>query len=340
MLKDEFGIELRELTLNEQLAFVNFLIGENQETFERLKKLFENPEIQNENLLKSFLSTSGDLDFGENILKIAEKFEPKISNLIFEKYSEFVEVVENIEDILREEFNDVEVGVEDLKEIKENILLSAKKLLADWVRRDDVDLSDAENELAGIKANLVLIKNSFQKMRECGEACSLENIKNVILEKKNGQEILENPELLSEMEKLYLENYPDALGFSDEFRDALIDSMKQRMSLEGSEFFVIEHKSEGLVGFNSFLSIDEESISFANFNIRENVKGGKIGEALLEETLYKYARDYKIRAISLTDSKVFEYYKKLGFKVVGEEKDFQGRQVVEIELDLREKNNL
>ena len=65
-------------------------------------------------------------------------------------------------------------------------------------------------------------------MRECGEACSLENIKNIILEKKSGQEILQNSELLSEMEKLYRENYPDELGFSEKEIWEVVERKKKK----------------------------------------------------------------------------------------------------------------
>ncbi len=294
--------------------------------------------IDTEFFLKSFLATSGDLDFGENILKIGETYPPEIANLIFEKYAEFAEITDSIEETLKNEFGVVGDNQEMISEIRDNILKTAKNLLKKYSQDDitDLDLEEIKKELSETKAELSLFVSAFKNLKECGEACSLENIKSIILEKKKGLDLLEDKKLLDEMEKIYQENYPNELGFSDEFRKKLIKGLEEKVEKDKVEFFVIKFKDE-LIGFNSFEFKSDDEIEFANFNMKNGAKGGKIGEALLEESLYKYAEKYKIKAVTLTDSKVFDYYtNKLGFKVLeNTRREFLGREIVEIELDRR-----
>jgi len=342
------------MSLRDQIHFIQFLAGENQETFDRLRDLFKNEDVDNNKLLKSFLSTSGDLDFGENILSIAENQDSELVNQIFEAYAKIVDSVEYIEDSYKKEFgDDVETSQEDIIAVRNKLLLEGKNILKDWGQKEKIEdkkeIEDVIEKLKSIDFNLKIKGNIYKNRKESAkkENCDINCfLKSLTLGLNNVDALKISSEDRKEMEKIYKENY---FG-NDEFQKLLIDKFKGRFSEQKDvEFYFLEDKKEDSGSFNfggfvSYEKIKENVVEMASVNLSDEYKSYGMGEDMILGTIAKFQDDYVIEADALVGSGILEKYKEIGFEIVDESNQKinigdEKLEIVRIRLDKRKQNS-
>lgn len=338
-IQNMLDVDLREMNLREQLHLMKFLFTSDMETFFRLQEILDNENIKNNFLLKTFLSTSNDKEFGNNILEIAEKQDVEISNKIFEKYSDIIDSINDIESFLFEEFS--EDDPEIIKEVVQGIFKKGKEFLKKISDVDGKNNEEVVEILEKIKIETEIFKIAFKKLSQCKDhECSLESAKSIEFKDIKSNEILDNEELIEQMRKIYMENYLESDGYSDAFREMLLGSLDGKLKNDKTTFYLVQ-KDGVLIGYDSFTDIDNETVYFANFNFSKEYQGARLGSMLLDETLLKIAEDKVVKAVALKDSKILRHYvEDLGFEVVNNsEENLEGETIVGIELDMRKEKN-
>ncbi|HOZ36477.1 MAG TPA: hypothetical protein PLR18_01445 [bacterium] len=119
LIEKDLGISFLEMERLPQHHLARFLGKGNGETFQRLRSILaENPEYK-QSFLNSFVVVAEDIDYGEQLLVLAEKLksDPAEGNRVFGTYAKFIKEsygsVNSILNSLREEFPDLEIS-EDL----------------------------------------------------------------------------------------------------------------------------------------------------------------------------------------------------------------------------------
>jgi len=311
-LSKEIGVGIHNLSWREQLQIAAMeyetgVLAKNSEfmDFARKYKLSG---------LRSFLSLEhGGQEMGEKILSIGEKLDQKSATAIFAKYGEIVDSAMSVEDYLKEEFG--EEHILQVSRIAERLLHRGKALLT--VFADDKTISSEKvlEKLERIKGEVELLKESFKNVKQSSEDLSFEDINAVQHRLVSGGELNEDQKIIQEMKKIYLENYKD---FPKEFQDKLIESLESKLVNPNTRFYTLYHKNK-IVAFNSFTPREDGTSHFANFNIDPDYQFSKLGEAMMEASLDKEAKNATIVAEAVPDTPITKtYLEKKGFKKVGE----------------------
>lgn len=133
-IEQEFGINLEDYSVREQVQFVNFLSTKSVTEVEKVKQFLsqEAGETSKKNRVKTFLSLESGQDIGDKILNLGDQLEnqPQTADLLFSEYARLVDSTEqtaaSVEQLYNEIFFEKKI---DKNEINRSILKRAGQLL-------------------------------------------------------------------------------------------------------------------------------------------------------------------------------------------------------------------
>jgi hypothetical protein len=212
-IENEFGIELNQLNLREQIQFVNFISTKSVEEMEVIKNSIATSKDDDAriNCLKSFLSLEFDKNNGEKILNIVEKLENEDAKKVFTKIAELGDLAQE-----KEEELSLKVFKDSQKEIPENmrgeLLRRAHNIISrfsDELKSGELNKEKIEKLLAELEQSRIeidLVASLLIASKKEGEAQNLEDIKGLEISEISGKEVLEKLELINKLREMYRVN--------------------------------------------------------------------------------------------------------------------------------------
>lgn len=178
-VEDDFGVNLSEFNVREQLQFLNFVSSKSIEEVERVKNfMFQSQnDASRKDRFVSFLSMEQDKDMGEKILYLGDKFskKPEALNLLFSKYSELSRSLDNylkkFNDLYSESF--FEKNIDDKKFIKAFFFRANNLISSSFGVVKDLSEDESEKKIGDLITELELeIKNKEENLRELSDTAS------------------------------------------------------------------------------------------------------------------------------------------------------------------------
>jgi len=317
------SIDLSKIDLKNQFYFLNFIQRKTENDLINFKEFIKNSNNEEEKIykLRTFLSIEqGGKEMGDKILTLGEKLPKESAKVLFAKYGEIIDEVDNIGGYIEKSMKG-QVSALIIDKAKENLLIKGKDLLSSYAVKADVcngeeciDLGkDLEEKLSNIKASLLLFASACKSLSE-NNSLSLEDLANTELEVIHGLSVDE--ETQKEMKRIFKENrpnYPDILldDVSREFEDNL------KNIKDNQTFYILKNNGD----ITSFMRLDEQkdgSVYGASFNVRTELRGSAIGSELLKKIIKKESSSRPFKIICYDKNPMIEKYKSdFGFDIVG-----------------------
>ena len=315
-LEKEFGISFNEIPLKVQMYFLTSIANRTNEAIRLVQDFTKKFKALG---LRTFLSLEqGGKEMGDKILTLGEKLPEVVAKIVFAKYGEIIDTVDNIQKLLEDILPDKGLN-ESQKEvggIKESLLVRAKNLLVTFYDKKENNSGELLKDLDRYKSEILLYADTYKKLRESGKEIKLEEIKNTKIEILSQEEKMK---IANELWDITIANRPfikDEKEIEKRKKDffSTIDN-------KDSDFYVLRHKDK-ILAFCSF-TLDENGELYAeSLNTESEIKGAQIGGEFFPTVLEKVknmGRDIYGHVHPL-NFKILSYYERLGF-IIKEIKD-------------------
>ncbi len=310
MIQREFGFELKDLSLQEQFFILNYL-----KTISNREAGFVKAFSQKYGTtgFRAFLSLQHNRELGNEIIVIGHELPQQDAQAIFEKYSEIVDVANDVENYIRENVTEENFEQSQVDKVRDNVLRRGTDLLLGFSKKvreahgrgEVVDSEEIKNQLETFKSESILFASTFKGLKESlkeGEDV-FEIMKNVSFETVKGEDFSEADKVA--MRNIFDQNYAN----NPDFKKVVKESFERRLINPEVDFYVV--RDEGRI--ISFLStepshsektfhqksdreVGENEIYFGSFNSFNGYKGGSIGDAMMRKVLDKEAETKIIHA--------------------------------------------
>ncbi len=266
---------------------------------------------------RTFISMEHDREAGEKILNLAKKFDEKTALAIFVKYGEILDAAEKTKVYIQEKFKNTELAAQDVEKITDNITREAKDLLLNFLADEDKTPHEIIEDLNEIKENVLLSANAFRIMSE-RYGVTLEEMKGVSIEHKDSADLSDKEK--EEMVRIFIANrrnnpkaYPKAwlAKREEEFRE-LIQTPGKRFYLcfDEGNLLSFAHSEPGKEGRTYVGSVNTNPIA----------RRKKVGSAFFQTVLEKEEEinpDKPVEIVVNAQNTMFHHYIiDFGFEVV------------------------
>ena len=307
-----FNIKLFDLTVHEQIWFLQFMRHKNQTEVSAVKNKVDNFGID---FLRTFLSMEFDKGMGEKIILLSEKLEKNEMIQILKTYNKLVERGQRVDELVEESLQGNKMGAVDKKGVAYEILKRAKDLLSE--ASDKVETKDGIKELLSrledVKADLItfaaVFKNAFAK----GQEIDFSQIKGLDLTIMDSGEL--NDQDKKQMRDIFKGN---RTGVSPEFAEQrLKGEFDPVMSESGHKFYMLK-KDGQIISFARFDELPNGNLYTGFINTAPDIKGMNIGSAFLETVFQREGREQAIELKVRIDNPAVKLYERFGFQIEGE----------------------
>ncbi len=318
-INKRLGIKIESLSLREQIHLLRFLAESNNETYTRIEKILHKNKTDSQNILRSFLSLSGNTEMGNIILDMCEKLPSKAIQKIFKKYNEIVDLTNEVETFVYKAFNDT--TSESVLSAKESLFRRAKDLLASYKDQIDsgkkIDAEKVSSELENIKSEILLFASSFKSATKNGE---------IVFDKIPGIETSTvdptaiRDEDKKEMERIFVANRPK---YSSELLKHTLEEFKSALDSHDKEFHLLKFDGK-IISFLRFDKLPDGNLYAGSLNVRPEARGSSIGSVILHQILDEKALQHDVEAVVYSKNPMLKHYTAdFGFEIVEELPNFE-----------------
>lgn len=293
--------------------------------------------------MRTFLSIEqGGREMGDKILALGdeEKLSRKVAEEIFSKYGEIIDTANNTEEILKDILPEkvVNGSQNEIREIRESLLVRAKDLLSTFHDKKEKDSGGLLKDLDRYKSEILLIGDTYKKLKQSGKEVKLEDIKNIKITILSQEEKEKIGGKLWDITKANRPFIKDGTKEMKEREENFFSTIKN----EDSSFYVLKYGDKNdIVAFCSFTPDENGDLYAESLNIESEIKGSKIGGEFFPNVLEKvknFGKDI-YGHVHPENSSILNYYKGLGFEIKevkeGEElKYYEIRIPVQIDIKL------
>lgn len=328
VIEDDFSVELKELSIREQLYFISFLKEVQVVDATTLQEFTSNYGALG---VQAFLSleqlgreqgwviaSGANLVAGTPLQATVEK--------IFQSFVDLDHLSLEAEDYLIRNFNSHE------KEAVHEVMLGIRNRAADLLREfgsKPLDDSATQAALAEMSQDALLFVTAFKTLKVRGEL-ELSEIQDTSFESAFPEQISESDK--SRMLEILALNWKHE---SPEFVASIRDSFEAGLQNKKSTFYILRHQGM-VVAFNRFddnSDTENPSIYFGSLNSDPSYGNGKLGEAVYEESLkQQIEKGVPIDAHCNPLSPITQRYIETGF-VATKLEDYAGVPSFSIRLD-------
>lgn len=306
VIEDDFGVQLKDLTIREQFYFLNYL---KQTNVEKVAEVGEFVSAYGIDGLRTFLVTESDPALRQEVFSFAQESSYDEGKAVFEAYGKLVESIDTVGEYLHESFDSKERGATG--EVVERLLTRARTLLhsAHEYKEEPEKLVSL---VEGIKADVHLFTDACRVLKTRGEL-NLETIKDGSLEKTIGRDLA--PADTKVMRQIWDQRY--AGKYPSELEAKLRESFEGALQDDNAFFYIYRHDGKVV----SFFRIDSKGADvhglehkhLASLMTDENISGGKLGEALFESALDREQENSVLVGECDPGIGITEKYLELGF---------------------------
>lgn len=288
VLEKELGFSLSDLTLRHQFYLADFLKTLTNKESDQVFSFFRKNGISS---AKTFLSLeSGGPDMGRKILELGTILSAETANRIFSKYSEIIDSVEHILDIAQHNFKStIDTKPELLQSIEQSLYKRGADLLSQFHANINQNPEEIINELERINADTITTLSIFKYAAKFGNKLPLEDISGAEFSKKTGNDF--NADEIDEMEHIYQVNWKN-YG-NQQLIQSVIKKFKESLSGDHSdkEELYLFKKNNQINAFVKFSKL-HDGVKYASaLNVDQSSKGFGLGEAMMDEALYREAQE-------------------------------------------------
>jgi len=304
-IEDNFRIDISKLDFMFQANFLEFLETRTIDDVNKLKSFVKSYRYDG---IKTFLSIEADKEFGNSIMALGEKLDKDIAQKIFEKYSELVSQIDNVEKILNESYGKAE-DKETILKIKDSILKKGKDLLVHFSDEisngKEISADETLEYLKDIEAEATSFFLAFKTLKEKEQLPDIEKIKGLSWGSVMGGNI--SVEDLAQMEHIYENNYKDRQGEVGK----IMENFENRSKDPNTKFYMLKHndKVRGFIGFTP----EEGGSHIHSFNIDLPLRGNSIGDTLMAKTIEQEAKENIIKGETFFNQIASRYIEEEGF---------------------------
>ncbi|MBD3248022.1 hypothetical protein GF382_01885 [Candidatus Falkowbacteria bacterium] len=307
--------------------------------------------------LKTFLSLEFGEEMGEKILDLGEKINGSEVDRIFARYSQIVSLADQVEQELRDRFENIEANEQNIKDIARHVLKKANCLLENFSssieHKEEIDEEQVLSALDDYNSELIF---SLGVLRSFKDKIEMEDLEGVSFEKKTAGVYARDKEAtkavqagkkgngradategvladeISQMFSIYRKNWQQ---YPEKFQNILLEGYGNRLLKNDKSTRIYQYKKDDKL--MAFLRIDDIAPGrkyFGSFNALDSVKGGRVGEALLSKALAEEGKDSDIEAVCAPQEDVLAWYiNKHGFIGKGIDMDYHGTGQPMIEIE-------
>jgi ribosomal protein S18 acetylase RimI-like enzyme len=333
-LKNDFGFNPEELSIEEQLYFLNYIKNKNLVEINKVEDFTKKYKISG---FRTFLSIEqGGKEMGDKILLLGEKLPKESCDILFKTYGEMVDATSDVADLLKNNLGE-KATLELIESTQESLLFSGKELLERYANKAQTCEGESCKKLGQeLKERLSLAKRSVfafshacKVLVERGEF-SFEDFQKAKLSYDQSPLPEEMQNKIIAMHEENTKQYPE--GLRDRWRGTLRDGLAN----ENPDQLVVSASYEDeVVAAMRVIKRKDGSWYGASFNVNPTVQGSRIGTELLKEVLKTLAKDKPFVADCYSKNPMLKtYLEKFGFKITKEIENYEdtGELVFEITI--------
>ncbi len=308
------NIGVHNLSWIDQLSIANAILEEKNK--KRLVSFASDYKLDG---VRTFLSLEhGGKEMSDKILTLGEKLPRQNAELLFKKYGEIIDEVNNVA-----EYFSVSLAKnatpEIIEQTKEQLLIKGKEMLAYYAdhaktcaEQECVDLgTELETRLKDLKASVVLLGSAVKTLVERGEF-NLQDLKDI--------EISYDEHGLQEKDKAAISamSHENTKQYPEKLRDYWRGTAEQALEhpAPGETFISVKYQGE-IVVVMRVIPQNDGSFYGASFNVNPNIRGSRIGTELMKEVIDNYTKQGDFVADCYEHNPMLENYTgKFGFEII------------------------
>ncbi|MDA1038230.1 MAG: GNAT family N-acetyltransferase [bacterium] len=317
--KEGFGIDIREMTVREQVWFLEFLGKADVKKTGELKKLTTRFGID---AARSFMSAEFGDEFQGHVFQIGEGLDQRVAKEVFQKYGEIAQLAQTeAGELLKEFFVEGKGTPVDAAKIEMELLKRSKRLIEDFAievasaraKDEKPDTDELLKKLEQANADTVLFASIFKSAFKGKSGVDFEMIRGVEFESNKAGEISDDDKkkiigiAKENWESSKLSFYvPETIG-------------KSLSSNEDVTDWVILKRNDDVLSFLRFDKTDTPNhLYLGSVNVNPDMRGAGIGDAFLWKVVEEKAKDNTMELHAEPDSTVStSYTEKYGFVITG-----------------------
>lgn len=304
--KERAGFSLEETSVPEQYNYFEYT---KNITNKEAQRVFNFLEKHGRNGFRTFLSIEqGGREMGDKILSLGEELPEDAAKLLFGKYSEYIDAVNSVEEVINKEYK-LPPSPELINKTKESLLFRGRDLLLSQNKKllngqfsEEKFITSLENTKVGVD----LFKNIFRIVKENNPDISFEDFSGLVPEQINSQDQITDEDILT-IDKIIDKNYAN-----DELRNAVKNSFHKAIE-SNSTILNLLRKNEDIIALDRIDHKEDGSLYFGSFNVNPDYCSSKIGAAFFEATVLLLMKDKIVKADCSAIQPIASYYIESGF---------------------------
>jgi GNAT superfamily N-acetyltransferase len=319
-IEADLGISLNEIPLREQIHFLRYLSGQDQQGFDRLRgALQKHPESANQ-MLRCFLANAEDVRYADRILDIAENLDPAQAQLVFGKYLEIADAAGGVRDLIASE-SGVSATEAQLIDTTRNLLHRANEILVDTAERTtvfSVGLDNGVQRLDRVHGDLLLQRTFLNEVagreltdRQSALATQVETL-------VGGEVGARDRYLLREIakentEKMYVDSPPVKAYARQSFQEALRNPnskiiVARTQDNQPLSFLVLTNNQGGA---------EKGELYLGSYNTDPFYQSLEFGNELFSSVIEQYGTTNPIRLYAYAGNQAgINFYQRHGFQII------------------------
>jgi hypothetical protein len=285
-IEEDYGFPVRDLTLREQVWFTESL---KDYTVEDEQEVIEFTQKYGLDGARAFLSVEHGEEFRDYVLEIGEGLEQEAASKIFAKYAEISEVAqEQVSDILDEyieEEDEVDRGELEVK-VEKELLNRAKRLLSGVAKQikagEEPDIEQIESKLEGFAKDTVLFASVFKSSFKENPELDPEVLRGVEVAGQPTEDLTEDEK--RQILQIAATNWRSQA--SEEEADYVLRGLRKKLESSDTRFYTLK-KDDDIAAFLRFDELGQDEVYAGSFNVKPDMRGSALGEAMLRETISK-----------------------------------------------------
>jgi hypothetical protein len=344
-IENEFGIKIEQLSIREQIQFVNFLAQKKIDEVAEIKTALNGPKSESvkTTCLKSFLSLEYDRSNGKKIIRMSEKLSAEDAEKVFRKIAELTDLAQEknkelAEIIFKDGQKEIPVGIQtELLRKAHQIILKFSTEIETGGRASEEKIQKLLADLEKSRIDINIMASLLIAMKKAGEGQNVSEIRGVEMVSISGEELKKDRELELKLEEMYRASNSQKSKKDQERLLSDFERHKQYDPRFHLVYFDKENKTDpkksldNLVGFMRSSSFDgqrelpEGERYLGAMNIDPILQKFYFGENFLREIVEKEfsSGTKKLIAHVPENGPSHKIVKLLGFETVDEEGDYK-----------------
>jgi len=311
-IEQDYEFPVRELTTREQLWFMSSLRDYSVEDEKQVINFTKQYGLDG---ARAFLSVEHGDEFRDIVLELGKKLDPKVAKQVFKRYGDISRIAqENIDEEMTRFFKTGHKQQTGAAEKVEQEMLSRAKLLLEQAAAGEGNSEKILETLDRYATDATTFASIFKATMKNNEEIGFDNLQNISFGSFSPAELSEKDraQMLAISRANFDQDRPDIMEY-------VFEGLRDKLKSSNTESrFTLLKKQKEIVGFIRFDTRQDGDLYAGSLNVRPDMRGSALGEALMRETLDVEAKKHVIHAVAVADNPAtVAYVERFGFVIVG-----------------------